>query len=67
MTLIVVTPPSSEPVSLAEAKLALRFSGAALDSEIDAAMVALATAAGDATPYSLQRASLAGFLFPTSA
>lgn len=30
-------------------------------TEIDAAMVALATAAGDATPYALQRASLAGF------
>lgn len=35
MTLIVVTPPSSEPVSLAEAKLALRFSGTALDSDIE--------------------------------
>lgn len=34
MTLITLTPPSTEPVSVAEAKLALRFTSSALDAEI---------------------------------
>ena len=34
VTLITLTPPTTEPVSVAEAKLALRFTGSALDAEI---------------------------------
>lgn len=34
-TLVQLDPPSGEPVSLADAKLALRFSGTALDSDIE--------------------------------
>lgn len=34
MSIIKITPPAAEPVSLAEAKLALRFTSSALDTEI---------------------------------